>query len=130
MNQHKYINVLNKILLPDIPNHFLNGGCIFQHERATCHTAKLVTAFLKNKNISILLWPGNSPDMNPIENLWMIVKWRIVQHEPTSKVTLIEALINVWEHDPEVKEMCLKLIIGMAKSVEQLIKAKSVSTKY
>ena len=47
MNQHKYINVLNQILLPDIPNHFPNGGCIFQHDRAPCHTAKLMTAFPK-----------------------------------------------------------------------------------
>ena len=78
MNQHKYINSLYKLLLPDIPNLFPNGGHIFQHDRALCHTAKLVTAFLKNKNISILPWPGNSPDMNPIENLW-IVKRMIAQ---------------------------------------------------
>ena len=67
MNQHKYINVLNQILLPDILNNFPNGGCIFQHDRAPCHKAEL--AFLKNKNFSILLCPDNSPDMNPIENL-------------------------------------------------------------
>ena len=95
MNQHKYINVLNQILLPDISNYFPNGACIFQHDRAACHTAKFVTPFLNNKNISILLWPGNSSDMIPIENLWMIVKQRIAQHKPTSKVTLIEPLINV-----------------------------------
>jgi transposase len=57
--------------------------------------AKSVTAFIRSKNIPQLPWPSNSPDMNPIENLWMIVKRRIAQCKP-SKVMLIEALIDVW----------------------------------
>ena len=60
----------------------------------------------------------------------MIIKQRRAQDKPTRKVTLIEALINVWEPDPEIKEICPKLIIVRPKHVEQLIKAKSASTKY
>ena len=85
---------------------------------------------MKQKKIPILPWPGNSPDMKPIENLWMIVKRRIAQRKPTSKVMLIEALIDVWARDPEIKEMCPKLIMGMPKRIELLIKAKGASTKY
>ena len=130
MNQHQYIRVLEQKLIPDLPKHFPDGGGIFQQDGAPCHTAKSVTAFMKQKKIPVLPWPGNSPDMNPIENLWMIVKRRIAQRKPTSKVTLIEALIDVWARDPEIKEMCPKLIDGMPKRIEQLIQAKGASTKY
>ncbi|KAI0222937.1 Glutamate carboxypeptidase 2 [Lamellibrachia satsuma] len=40
---------------------------------APCHQSKVATDFLKNK-ISLLEWPENSPDLNPIDNLWTIMK--------------------------------------------------------
>ena len=148
MNQHKYINALYEILLSDTFQITFQMGAVFfsitepfnaekyspHLERLSptwlCNAAKLVSAFLKNKNISILSWPGNSLEMNPIESLWMIVKQRTAQHMPTDKVTLTEKLFNVWENDPEIKEIWPKLIIVMPKRFEQLIKAKGASTKY
>jgi len=41
---------------------------IFTHDGAPCHQAKIVADILKTKNIKLLEWPGNSPDLNPIEN--------------------------------------------------------------
>ena len=37
---------------------------------APCYTAKSIKTFLANESIELLDWSGNSPDMNPIENLW------------------------------------------------------------
>ena len=39
---------------------------------------------------------GYSPDMNPIENLWGIVKKRLKKIDITTKVQLIENLIQIW----------------------------------
>ena len=44
------------------------------HDDALCHKALSVTKFLDEKNTKTLLWPGNSPDMNPVKNLWAILK--------------------------------------------------------
>lgn len=102
MNQQQYLKVLQKKLLSDWLWHFPQNDGIFQQDGAPCHTAKSVKAFLQRKKIPLLPWPGNSLDISPIENLWMIVKRRIAQRKPTSKTALIEALIDVWARDPEI----------------------------
>ena len=42
---------------------------IFMHDLAPCHNYKSTRIFLDCKGIRLLDWPGNSPDMNVIENI-------------------------------------------------------------
>ena len=42
---------------------------IFTRDVTPCHRSKVVKKFLEQKRIEMLEWPGNSPDLNPIENL-------------------------------------------------------------
>ena len=51
----------------------LNGFSWMQYVHARqsrCHRSKLVSNFLKKKNIKTLDWPSNSPNLNPIEKQW------------------------------------------------------------
>lgn len=77
---------------------------MFVHDTASCHKAKSITKFLADHNNTVLPWPGNSPDMNPIENLCEITKAEIAKEQITTKVRLIEKLIYVWYHKPIIKE--------------------------
>ena len=40
-------------------------------------TVQVLEHFLECTGIAVLEWPGNSPDMNPIENIWNIMKKRL-----------------------------------------------------
>ena len=39
------------------------------HDGETCHWSKVVLEYLRKSQVEVLDWPGNSPDLNPIENL-------------------------------------------------------------
>lgn len=130
MNQDKYIEVLKKKVVPDLKRLFPQGDGIYQQDGAPCHTARRVKEFMDEQGVKILSWPGNSPDISPIENLWQIVKRRVAQRKPTTKVGLIETLIDVWARDTEIKELCPKLIRGVPRRVQAVVNSKGGATKY
>ena len=47
---------------------------VFMHDSTPCHKARKVTRYLKRKRMNIYEWPGNIPDLNPIENCWHKMK--------------------------------------------------------
>lgn len=75
---------------------------IFQLDLAPCLASKMVKKFFADKGIQCLDWPGNSPDINPIENLWSICKTRLRTMDCTTKTKLIESVIAVWYRDENV----------------------------
>lgn len=84
-----------------VEEHLLNFWKIhqcdyFTHDGAPAHSAKIVTKFLKDQKIPILEWPGNSPDLNPIENAWNIMKNKVQERRPSNINDLKEVLKRLW----------------------------------
>ena len=73
MRGSNYLQVFQNHLLPfwgiHQPTHFMYDG-------APAHRTKLVKKWLSEQNIPTLEWPGNYPDLNPIENAWNVMKKR------------------------------------------------------
>ncbi|GFT95496.1 transposable element Tcb2 transposase [Trichonephila clavipes] len=103
---------------------------IFMQDGAPCHTARSIKAFLAEQNISLFDWPGNSPDMNPIENIWELMKREVDKDVIANKTQLLERIIHAWNHHPQMQETVQSCIDSMPRRIEALIAAKGGSTKY
>ena len=102
---------------------------IFMQDGTPCHCSKIVTDFFKPNKITLLEWPGNSPDLNPIENLLAVLKDKVADKHPSNIPTPIEAMKLVWIRKIS-EEFCKNLIESVLRRMKAVIKAKGSLTKY
>ncbi len=101
---------------------------IVQRDLAPAHTAKGTKSWFNDHGVTVLDWPANSPDLNPIENLRGIVKRKMRDTRPNNADDLKAAIKETWASIPP--QQCHKLITSMPRRIEAVIKAKGAPTKY
>jgi len=79
----------------------LNSSFVLMEDNASLHTSHFTTAERQKEGISKLIWPPNSPDFNPIERIWTLMKRLILHRRGSEKITtataMKTALIEEWE---------------------------------
>ena len=133
MDSDEYIRILDHHVSPHLSlvHEKHQSDILFQQDNAPCHKSKKVTDHLSRGNINILDWPAQSPDLNPIENLWAIVKRRLQEDPgdlPKNKTQLIQRVQGIWSSLNI--ELARKLVDSMPNRISECIKNDGYHTKY
>ena len=100
---------------------------VFMQDGAKAHTATLTLEWLEDHQVTYWgpqVWPPNSPDLNPIENLWSILEERVkdLDSNPRNITELEEVLKQAWK---KIKlETLENLIFSMPDRIKDVIKNK------
>ncbi len=128
VNAAIYKEILEHFMLPSADKLYGDADFIFQQDLAPAHTAKGTKSWFNDHGVTVLDWPENSPDLNPIENLRGIVKRKMRDTRPNNADDLKAAVKETWASIPP--QQCHKLITSMPRRIEAVIKAKGAPTKY
>ncbi|KAG5757226.1 hypothetical protein H9Q70_000251 [Fusarium xylarioides] len=104
---------------------------IFMQDGSRVHTAAATMTYLRDHGIEVLDWAPYSPDLNPIENIWALLKLWIEGHYEVEKLSpqqLEEAILAAWEALPE--EEVIKVFRSMPDRLKECIAKGGYQTSY
>ncbi len=84
VNSAIYQEILEHFMLPSADKLHGDADFIFQQDLAPAHTAKGTKSWFNDYGVTVLDWPASSPNLNPIENLWGIVKRKMRDTRPNN----------------------------------------------
>jgi transposase len=122
-----YSDFLRDVLFPEV-NELMPRGFIFMDDNAAIHRATRVQEMKEENGVQSLdWWPAFSSDLNPIENVWSILKERVRKRSPNSR-TLLSIAFQEWENLEF--DIINSLIDTMPERIRMLIKRKGKAIKY
>ena len=101
---------------------------IYQQDNAAIHTAKSVKDFFGHQNWRIMQWPAQSPDLNPIENLWTESNKYVKAKAPRTLDELEKVIIDSWNMISA--KTCADLVESMPRRCRAVLRNKGYPTKY
>jgi transposase len=127
LNGEYYVHILKNYLLPVAKRQFHRNWRL-QQDNDPKHRSNICRQFIQDNVPELLDWPSNSPDVNPIENIWSIVKRKVEKRKPKNidelELFLVEEFKNT---DINVVNNC---VMSMKKRCLSLISSKGERIKY
>ena len=134
LNAQRYCEILESFLIPNIPK--VGRGWRFQQDNSPIHTSQVTRRLFEARNIRVMDWPSNSPDLNPIENLWAILKKKVekkvgiwLMKEKKLTITEFQEIIKQ-EWEGLDRDLYLKLSRSMKNRIDQVIEREGKKCDY
>ncbi|KAG1271384.1 hypothetical protein G6F66_013592 [Rhizopus arrhizus] len=131
MDSLVYQHILGTTYMETLKYYGMNKGTIYlQQDNDPKHKSKSTMSWLKQNKVQYINdWPPNSPDLNPIEHVWHLLKLRLSLHERTAR-----NIDELWERvDSEWnkldKDVCKSYIDSMPDPIAAVIKSKGRFTR-
>ena len=128
MVKEMYHDILGNVMLPSADILFGRENYIFQQDNDPKHTANINKAFIVDNQIPTFDWPAQSPDLNPIENVWSILDQKCKDRRPNNEDELFQELQHAWNNLPV--DLLTELVDSMPHRCAQVIAAKGGPNKY
>lgn len=130
MDAEFYEGILKERLLPDAARMFGGRHWTFQQDGDPKHTSHRVQRWLEQhvRFISKRDWPPNSPDLNPIENLWAYLQQRVYAREPRTLSQLQRIIEEEWEAIP--LERVRRLVNSMPRRLVAVVFNQGGNTSF
>uniref|UniRef100_A0A3B3QF02 Transposase Tc1-like domain-containing protein n=1 Tax=Paramormyrops kingsleyae TaxID=1676925 RepID=A0A3B3QF02_9TELE len=132
LNATAYLSIVSDHVHPFMTTMYPSSDGYFQQDNAPCHKARIISNwFLEHDNeFTVLQWPPQSPDLNPIEHLWDVVEreLRALDVHPTNLHQLQDAILSIWANIS--KECFQHLVESMPRRIKAVLKAKGGQTPY
>lgn len=125
--------LLEDVMLPTVRAMAIPEGesitCV--QDRSRIHTAHIVTEwFNRHPEIQVIDWPVKGCDINPIENLWGIMKQEIVMGPERTCDASDRSVREVSESVRLRPNVCERLVASMPTRLNEVIDARGGWTRY
>lgn len=128
MNKMIYLNILRENLHQSGEKMGIRNCFEFYQDNDPKHKAYEVRSWLLYNCPKVVDTPAQSPDLNPIENLWDYVDRKVRLHDITSISMLKEVLAREW--NAIGKDVCAKYVSSMPKRMSLVINRKGNPIEY
>uniref|UniRef100_A0A7N8X1Z3 Tc1-like transposase DDE domain-containing protein n=1 Tax=Mastacembelus armatus TaxID=205130 RepID=A0A7N8X1Z3_9TELE len=128
MNAAKYRDILEENLFQSAQDVRLGRRFTFQQDNDPKHTVKITKEWLRNNSVTVLDWPSQNPDLNPIEHLWRDLKMAVHQLSPSNLTELERICKEEWQRIP--KSRCEKVVASFPRRLMAVLAQKGASTQY
>ena len=107
-----------------------NGEYFFQQDNAPIYTSRQTQTFIEETDVILLPWPGQSPDLNPIEHIWDELERNVRSRKENPKnINELEAFLQEsWSRI--FNSVYQKLVGSMENWVKAVLKSRGFPTRY